>query len=145
MQNSREKFGILWFMSITKRLMGDTKSSFFSVVMALRRLIYVRRDNRAIKNQELHYRLRTIKYRSGGVLLKTSLIRSTNGDSSSRERGPSSISKGSFQPNMKSFALSHQVFSNRRVYFKKKSAAIRIDVGKIRIGIHIYLYFVKLN
>lgn len=59
--------------------MGDTKSSFFSVVMALRRLIYVRRDNRAIKTQELHYRLRTIKYRSEGVLLKTSLIRSTNG------------------------------------------------------------------
>lgn len=34
---------------MTKRLMGDTRSSFFPVIMAHRRLIYVRRDNHAIK------------------------------------------------------------------------------------------------
>jgi len=37
------------------RLMSNTRSTFFLVIMALRRLIYVKRDNRAQNYVPGHY------------------------------------------------------------------------------------------
>jgi len=65
--------------------------------MALRRLIYVRRDNHTIKTRELHYHLRTIEYRTGGISLKTSLIRSTNRNFLSHERKARQVIKAPFR------------------------------------------------